>query len=319
MDGMRPSRLATLCCCASALLAARAALAADADGGTEQPCPPGDTGCAQDDAELRRELEKALQQDAKAAQQAGTAAPAEATEEAPPPPAPLYRGSQSLNPDISAIIDATGGFEGRTPAFQAGDDPVLRSTATAPGAGFTVQELELALSAIVDPYLKGEVYLTIPNMRGLEIEEAFATTLSLPFSLQIKAGSFRSAFGRQNGQHLHVQDFTRRPLVNAAFLGFDGLRGPGAQVSWLTPMPFYLALSAEAFSIGPPGADLPVATFGGGKGTNVTTAGEAKAFLPFGEEWSVSAGLSSAFGVSPNSRMILSASDASITCWASFL
>ena len=301
---MRPSRLATLCCCASALLAAHAALAADADGGTEQPCPAGGAGCAQDDAELRRELEKALQQDAKAAQQAGTAAPAEATEEAPPPPAPLYRGSQSLNPDISAIIDATGGFEGRTPAFQAGDDPVLRSTATAPGAGFALQELELALSAIVDPYLKGEVYLTIPNMRGLEIEEAFATSTSLPFSLQIKAGSFRSAFGRQNGQHLHVQDFTRRPLVNAAFLGFDGLRGPGAQVSWLTPMPFYLALSAEAFSIGPVGADLPVATFGGGKGTNVTTAGEAKAFFPFGKEWSVSAGLSSAFGVSPNSRMI---------------
>ena len=81
------------------------------------------------------------------------------------------------------------------------------------------------------------MYLTIPNLTGIEVEEAFATTTSLPWNLQVKAGSFRSAFGRQNGQHLHVQDFTRRPLVNSAFLGTDGLRGPGLQVSWLTPLP----------------------------------------------------------------------------------
>jgi hypothetical protein len=307
MERMTRSRVAALSCCASALLAGPPALAANADGGTEQACQEGAAGCTPDDAELRRELERALQEDAKAAQKAGragTSAPAEATQETPPPPQPMYRGWQSLNPDISAIIDATGGIENRTPAFRAGDDPLLRSTATAPGAGFTVQEVELALSAIVDPYLKGEVYLTIPNLQTLEIEEAFATTTSLPFNLQIRAGSFRSAFGRQNGQHLHVQDFTRRPLVNAAFLGLDGLRGPGAQVSWLTPLPFYVALVAEAFSIGQPAADLPVASFGGGKGTNVTTAGEAKAFFPFDEEWSVSAGLSSAFGVSPNSRVV---------------
>jgi hypothetical protein len=307
MERMTRSRVAALSCCASALLAGPPALAANADGGTEQACQEGAAGCTPDDAELRRELERALQEDAKAAQKAGragTSAPAEATQETPPPPPPMYRGWQSLNPDISAIIDATGGIEDRTPAFLAGDDPMLRSTPTAAGAGFTVQELELAFSAIVDPYLKAEVYLTIPNMRAIEIEEAFATTLSLPFSLQIKAGSFRSAFGRQNGQHLHVQDFTRRPLINAAFLGFDGLRGPGAQVSWLTPLPFFLTLTAEALSIGPPGPDLPVATFGGGRGTHVAAAGEAKAFFPIGDEWAVSAGLSSAFSFSPNSRLV---------------
>src|SRR5919199_217626 len=136
--------------------------------------------------------------------------------------------------------------------------------------GAAVQEVELAFSAIVDPYFKGEVYLTIPNLEGIEVEEAFATTTSLPWNLQLKGGSFRSAFGRQNGQHLHMQDFTRRPLINAAFLGADGLRGPGAQLSWLAPLPFYLTFYAEAFSIGAPeepaaGTTIapPVATFGG--------------------------------------------------------
>jgi hypothetical protein len=163
-----------------------------------------------------------------------------------------------------------------------------------------VQEIELAFSAIVDPYLKGEVYLTIPNLDGLEVEEAVLTTTSLPWSLQLKAGSFRSAFGRQNGQHLHVQDFTRRPLINAAFLGADGLRGPGAQVSWLAPLPFFLTLTAEAFSLRAPDPAGPVASFGGGGGTDLTYAGELKTFLPLGDDLSVSAGLSGATGVSPD-------------------
>jgi hypothetical protein len=131
------------------------------------------------------------------------------------------------------------------------------------------------------------------------VEEAFATSTSLPYNLQLKAGSFRSAFGRQNGQHLHVQDFTRRPLLNAAFLGVDGLRGPGAQLSWLLPLPFYFVLYGEAFSLPSPAADDPVASFGGGSATDLTYALEAKYFVPAGEEWSVFGGFNFATGVSP--------------------
>ena len=168
-----------------------------------------------------------------------------------------------------------------------------------------MQEVELALSAIVDPYFRGDVFLTIPNLQGLEVEEAFATTMSLPWNLQVKAGSFRSAFGRQNGQHLHVQDFTRRPLINAAFLGADGMRGPGVQVSWLAPLPFFLTLNGEAFSLAADPADetqalpQPVPTFGADRSTRPTLAAEAKAFFPLGEEWSLYGGLNFASGKSP--------------------
>jgi hypothetical protein len=273
---------------------------ASADGGTPE------------DEELRKELEKALQQDARsnaAAQQSGsTPATQGATGTTSPSSGPqgtFARAAQSLNPDISAIFDGNAGYEKRGVAYRSGDDPDLRGLPDKSGAGFTAQEVELALSAIVDPYFKGEVYLTIPNLSGLEVEEAFATTTSLPYNLQVKAGSFRSAFGRQNGQHLHVQDFTRRPLVNAAFLGEDSLRGPGAQVSWLAPLPFYLTVYGEAFSIPAPDVPTeplvasPVASFGGGSATDLTYATEVKYFFPFGDEWSVYGGLNFATGVSP--------------------
>ena len=283
---------------------------ADPDGGVAAQAGTPDGG--QDADSLKRELEEALRKDAaaKAAAQPGNPqpglqVPATATGGAAPQ-VPLLRGAQSLNPDISAILDAEGGYQRRPLLFINGDDPLLRSEEGRKAAGFAVQEVELAFSAIVDPYFRADVFLTIPNLEGLEVEEAFATSTSLPWNLQLKGGSFRSAFGRQNGQHLHMQDFTRRPLINAAFLGTDGLRGPGAQLSWLAPLPFYLTLYGEAFSIGAPdqpeiGTTLspPVASFGGGDPTDLTYAAEAKAFFPFGDAWSVYAGVSGATGVSP--------------------
>src|SRR5919204_3795960 len=258
--------------------------------------------------DLEKELEKAIQADKAAATQQGQQAqpaPAPATPSTGSAPQTLFRGAQSLNPDMSAILDANFGWQRRAPQLLNGDDPDLHAEGTRHAVGFTAQEVELAFSAIVDPYFKGEVYLTIPNLEGLEVEEAFVTTTSLPWNLQVKAGSFRSAFGRQNGQHLHVQDFTRRPLINAAFLGADGMRGPGVQVSWLAPLPFFFTLYGEALSLGgdPAGETgalpQPVASVGADRGARPTLAAEAKAFFPLGETWSLYSGLSFASGKSP--------------------
>src|SRR6266481_877672 len=257
--------------------------------------------------DLQKELEKAIQADRPAAQagqgrqQAPPAAIAQSTGGAPQT---LLRGAQSLNPDFSVILDGDFGYQRRAPQLLSGDDPNLFAEPARHALGFTAQEVELAFSAIVDPYFRGDVFLTIPNLERLEVEEAFATTTSLPWNLQVKAGSFRSAFGRQNGQHLHMQDFTRRPLINAAFLGADGMRGPGVQVSWLAPLPFFLTLSGEAFSLRDGPADLSQATppivpsFGGDNSAHPTLAAEAKAFFPVSETWSLTSGLSFASGKS---------------------
>jgi len=214
------------------------------------------------------------------------------------------RGSfQSLNPDIAVIATGAAGFSQRAPLLLAGDDPDLKGSLTEHSAGITLQELELAFQSIVDPYFRADVFLTIPNLNGLEVEEAFLTTTSLP-ALQVKAGVFRSAFGRQNGMHLHVQDFVERPLINAAYLGTDGLRPPGAQLSWLLPFPFFLQLMGEVFSITapdvpPPGSYPHLPSFGGGQRTDLTYAGELKLFLPPSESVSIFGGLNVATGVSP--------------------
>jgi hypothetical protein len=264
-----------------------------------------DAGVPED---LQKELEKAIKADTAAAPQGQKGAPAPSaatTSSTGSAPQTLFRGAQSLNPDISAILDADFGWQRRAPQLLSGDDPDLHAEGTRHAVGFTAQEVELAFSAIVDPYFKGEVYLTIPNLEGIEVEEAFVTTTSLPWNLQIKGGSFRGAFGRQNGQHLHVQDFTRRPLINAAFLGEDGMRGPGIQVSWLAPLPFFLTLYGEALSLGGDPADQtgalpqPVPSFGADRSARPTLAAEAKAFFPIGETWSLFSGLSFASGKSP--------------------
>src|SRR5213076_175285 len=97
---------------------------------------------AQPDPEFQKELEKALKADQQAQQQQQ-----QQQQQAPPPPS---RGSQSLNPDISAILDADFGYYRRAPQYLSGDDPNLHAD-TSHALGFTAQEVELALSAIVDP------------------------------------------------------------------------------------------------------------------------------------------------------------------------
>lgn len=174
-------------------------------------------------------------------------------------------GSSLLNPALSVILDTTFGYYGKSRAdFDALALPVAGDDPSPDNEGFGVQEIELAASAAIDPYLEGALYLAIPNLEGIEVEEGYLVTTSLPANLQLKAGTFRSQVGRNNGQHLHAQNFTRRPLMTALLFGVDGFRGPGLQASVLLPLPWYATLYAEAFSIGTPEDPALVATFGGG-------------------------------------------------------
>jgi hypothetical protein len=206
--------------------------------------------------------------------------------------------SASMNPDVSAIIDAVGGYWQRRPLSLAGDDPDLGGTLKTPGGGMTIQEAEVAFQSNIDPYWHGDLFLTIPNQGNLEVEEGFLTTTALPADLQLKAGIFRAGLGRQNAQHLHLQDFVMRPLINQTFLGVDGLRAPGVELSWLTPLPFYSMLMIEAMS--PPVAETPtdgLQTFGGGTGKNdLAVVAAWKNFFDLSESTSAYLGLNFAAG-----------------------
>lgn len=109
--------------------------------------------------------------------------------------------------------------------------------------GFNARNLELVLDGAVDPYFEGFVNLVFKldnhGETQVEAEEAYMQSTDLPDGLQVRAGQFFAPFGRINAQHPHVWDFVDAPLASGRLMGSDGLRGIGAQISWVTPLPWY--------------------------------------------------------------------------------
>lgn len=109
--------------------------------------------------------------------------------------------------------------------------------------GFTVQSAELFLGGTVDPYFDAQAHIALfmdaDGETEVELEEAFMVTRALPWGLQAKAGQFLTEFGRHNTMHLHQFEFVDAPVISTRLLGGDGLRNPGARLSWLTPAPWF--------------------------------------------------------------------------------
>lgn len=114
--------------------------------------------------------------------------------------------------------------------------------------GFTVQNVELSVSGAVDPWFQGEahvIYAVDPDGETVvELEEMFLTTTSLPAGLQVKAGHYFTEFGRHNPVHPHAWEFVDQPFAMTRVFGGDGMRAPGARLSWLAPTPFSLEAQA---------------------------------------------------------------------------
>lgn len=109
--------------------------------------------------------------------------------------------------------------------------------------GFTMQQAELALAGAVDPYFRVDSHITsVIDPEGetiVELEEAYLTSTSLPYGLQLKAGHYLTEFGRINPVHLHDWDWGDQPVIVSRAFGGDGLRAPGARVSWVAPTDTY--------------------------------------------------------------------------------
>lgn len=137
--------------------------------------------------------------------------------------------------DLSLDIMATGGAstarDSSIDLLQGGDhDPKRR--------GFTFNQAEIGIQGAVDPYFTAEAYFVFGE-EGVEMEEAFFKTSSLPWGLQFKGGSFLSEFGIINQTHPHAWDWIDQPVINTRLFGAEGTRGPGGRLSWLTPLPWF--------------------------------------------------------------------------------
>ncbi len=146
------------------------------------------------------------------------------------------RSANYMNIGFVALIDAGWSTEPNVRSLQLGDhDPRVR--------GFTIPNTELTLDGAVDPYFKGFAAFIFKldegGETGVELEEAFLLTTSLPANLQLKLGQFFAEFGRQNPQHPHSWAFVDQPLVLNRMFGPEGLRSQGMRLSWLAPTSFY--------------------------------------------------------------------------------
>ncbi|MEI6074232.1 MAG: hypothetical protein WCS94_01575 [Verrucomicrobiota bacterium] len=154
-------------------------------------------------------------------------------------------GSAYMNMSFDAMM-AAGGSTVSDPSsqLQLGDHDPIKN-------GLSLRNAEIALDGAVDPYFKGFANIVLKldknNQTDIELEEAYAQSTSLPANLQVKAGQFFSAFGRQNAQHPHQWAFVDTPIIFTRAFGPDGLRNIGAQGSWLLPLPIYTELFLGAF------------------------------------------------------------------------
>jgi hypothetical protein len=157
-------------------------------------------------------------------------------------------GRLLLLPDISAIGNFalayhTLDLEGT----RSHHDPIGRPRRLTP----QLQEVELAFQSVVDPYARADIFLSIGG-HGIEVEEAYLTSLSLPAGFQVKVGSYKSPLGRVNAHHLHTLDFVDPPLMVSRLFGEEGMAGPGTNLAWLAPLPWFAELHLSGQAVGVP-------------------------------------------------------------------
>jgi hypothetical protein len=214
--------------------------------------------------QLQQQMQE-LQEKMRALETSRTAAPPAAVAEAAPTSPPPVNTQSAWSPTQPFTLMSTPGGQAYMNMSFIADMVVGSSTDPNPEQlfsahhdpherGFNLTAAELTLDGAVDPYFKGQATLTMvlePSGDTVtELEEAWLKTTTLPFELQLQAGQFFANFGRLNAQHPHTWDFVTAPIVLTRMFGDDGLRNPGAQLSWLAPTPFYTELMLGVFNGG---------------------------------------------------------------------
>ena len=177
------------------------------------------------------EQERQLEAELRAAMPSPT--PGETVATAPVSAPGRPQGASLLNPDISANADFT---------FLGTDNNQLDKANE-----FSFREAEVGLQAPIDPFARADLFLTVDESGSVDVEEGYATFLTLPFNLQARAGKFRLLFGKNNVLHRHALPQTDRPFVEVDNFGDEGFAGTGVEVSYLVPNPWdqYLLLTGE--------------------------------------------------------------------------
>ena len=143
--------------------------------------------------------------------------------------------AKALNPDISVIGDFIGALGGNSQQ---------NSVSLQPIPAFQMHESELGLQSIIDPYSRGDFFISFGE-EGVNLEEGYITFTALPGSFVAKVGKMRSVFGKVNMMHNHVLPWVERPIVsNNLVAGEDGINDAGFSVERILPAPKGIFLEA---------------------------------------------------------------------------
>jgi len=202
------------------------------------------------------------------------------------PAASPFRSSLNFNPDLSLIGD-----------FQASYTSEGEKNFNA-----YLNETEIGLQAVVDPYARADFFISFArdpdtHQYGVDVEEGYLTTLSLPGRLQLKVGKFKEALGRINPTHSHALPFIDMPNAFVNYFGEEGLNDEGASLSWLLPnKAFYQELIFQAtagFSETP--------SFSMSNGNHFIYLGHLKNFFTLSDNATLEFGLSGVTGPNDSS------------------
>jgi hypothetical protein len=190
------------------------------------------------------------------------------------------------NPAMAFIVDAAG-------AWFSQDARIHQEGHTPHQTGPVLQGAELAIQAPVDPFFRVFAAVEVAHM---ELEEAYATTTSLPLNLQVRAGKFLSMVGRHNPTHPHQWKFATTPLPNEFLFGGEGMALPGGELSVLLPVPWYVEI-VGAVQAGEAGS-YRTRTEGSGEPTYRDFVYPARLvqFFDLADDWALQVGLNTVQG-----------------------
>ncbi|MFN3476513.1 MAG: hypothetical protein ACK4Z6_03025 [Candidatus Methylomirabilales bacterium] len=218
---------------------------------------------------------------------------AERVEPAAPPPAkpsliPGFLFDLSFGADFVLNLTSRGAEKGHTGTFAGRENRLLP------------REIELTFQGAVDPYARADCFVEIEEeakAKGgalerelvIDLDECYATFLTLPLGLQAKAGKLRPPFGRIN-LHEHQLPQVDRPNAATNFFGEEQLQELGVSLSYLLPTPFYQELNLGVFQ-----GDNDV-SFGRGSFRRPLVLGHLKNFFDLTERSTLQVGFSGATG-----------------------
>jgi hypothetical protein len=127
--------------------------------------------------------------------------------------------ASGVNPDISAIATFYVCPQGESNcAYSDADNPL------------NFGELELALQGYLNPYVRGDVFVSYGE-GSFAVEEAYASFLRGMGPVQARLGKYRIDWGSVNPLHPHAYSWIFQPLVEERFFGKEGLNQIAANVN----------------------------------------------------------------------------------------